>query len=405
MIILPDKNECRTKILMPVPEKDWRTPSQFVYKDDFGNDVIRVKFRVRARIHDGFLVWEGWFESRDDFDAFLFSIANDTLKNEPGLWKLPNPQWHPDIGEVVTYDFAVLTYLTATSGTATYTSPKDWNNANNSVECIGGGGGGAAGNGTTTLHGCGGGGGAYSKITNFAFAAPGTTTATYSVGANSGVSVGSSTGVAGSAGKPTWFNNATNPGVGTNNTKCSGAAGSGGAIGTGSRSGGAGGPTTTSWGQTKFAGGAGGNLTGASGYGASGGGGAGGPSGAGGAGVSSSATTAAVQTNGGTADNGTVLGGATRTPSGGVVQGNNGANGTEFNSTHGCGGGGAGAASSVSTDTGLGGYGGNYGGGGGATVITGTGTASSGRGRQGLIVIQYNPPIYLSTLNLPMLGL
>jgi hypothetical protein len=50
-----------------------------------------------------------------------------------------------------------------TSGT-TWTVPADWNNANNTIEVIGGGGGGGA-NSTGDV-GTGGGGGGYAKVTN-----------------------------------------------------------------------------------------------------------------------------------------------------------------------------------------------------------------------------------------------
>ena len=62
-----------------------------------------------------------------------------------------------------------------TTGTS-WTVPKDWNNAQNQIECIGGGGGGRAG-----AAGGGGGGGAYSSITNLALT-PGATLA-YKIGA------------------------------------------------------------------------------------------------------------------------------------------------------------------------------------------------------------------------------
>lgn len=54
---------------------------------------------------------------------------------------------------------ATVTFLT--SGTS-YSTPGDWNNSNNSIECIGAGGNG----GTNNFGGGGGGGGAYAKITN-----------------------------------------------------------------------------------------------------------------------------------------------------------------------------------------------------------------------------------------------
>ena len=98
MIILPDKNIVRTKFLIPVPEFEWRDPSQAQQKDQLGNSVFRTSFRIRARLNDGFVKWTGWFDSRNDYDAFLWAIVTGMLKYQKEIWKLPTPQWHPDIG-------------------------------------------------------------------------------------------------------------------------------------------------------------------------------------------------------------------------------------------------------------------------------------------------------------------
>ena len=54
----------------------------------------------------------------------------------------------------------MTTYVIALTSGTSWTVPSDWNNANNSVECIGGGG------GSGNQGGSGGGGGAYSKSSN-----------------------------------------------------------------------------------------------------------------------------------------------------------------------------------------------------------------------------------------------
>lgn len=353
-------------LLPPVPKREWAY-SQALFKDQLGNDGIRTRFRVRARAHDGHTVWCGWFLDRDDADAFLFALAMGTLRIERELWRLPQPEWHPGIGGDVTYDFATQTILTTTGSNQTYNSPADWNNSNNTVECLGGGGGGAQG----SSHVCGSGAGAYSKISNFSFATPGTTTATYRVGSGGQGRTAGSTG-AGNNGSATWWNSTTDPGNGTDNSKCSADYGRGGAQGSGSQNGGAGGATTASWGETKYAGGRGGNLTGASGSGASGGGGAAGPSGAGGNGGDNSTTGFSLTTAGGSANNGTTAGANAGT--------NDGNAGTEFAASYGCGSGGGGGSP--------GGAGGNYGGGAGG--FRGN-TIDSRAGSQGLIVITYTP--------------
>jgi hypothetical protein len=250
---------------------------------------------------------------------------------------------------------AMQDLLTTTSGsTQTYTSKTSWNNSCNTVETIGGGGAGAIGASTTTGGG-GGGGGAYNRISNFSFATPGTTTATYAVQAGL-LHTGTYPGTA----PDTWFNGSTlaassvgskggvSPATSTTATGAAGGATSGGV------------PTTS---PPARAGGTGGN--GASQTAGGGGGGAGGFNGAGGNGSG---------TTGGTANGGLVAGGS---------PGNPGTNnsGHEWDSTHGCGSGGGGSNASAGT----GGAGGNYGGGaGGGSRSTGVG----GNGAQGIIALQ-----------------
>lgn len=389
MMILPDRRISRARFLIPMPKREWMPSSQAIPLDDLGNKVIRTRFRLRARAHDGHIVWCGWFEDREDADAFLFALVCGSLRIERNLWRLPTPAWHPDLGEGLVYDFVTQTALTTTGSNQTYTSPSDWDNGNNSIECIGGGASGASGN--SVGHNTGGGGGAYSKITNFSFATPGTTTATYRIAA--GVAgVTRTTSGPGNNGNPTWWNDTADPGAGTDNTKCSAAAGTTGAAGAGSQNGGAGGASSSSWGQTKFDGGAGGNFTGASGSGGSGGGGAAGPNGAGGNGSSSSFTTE-IGTNGGKGGNGSGgTGGTSGTPTGG--------NGTDLDGVNGSGGGGRGLAKVTA-----GGAGGNYGGGGGA--VRAASSCTGGAGIQGIILVTYTPgvanPVFAT--NLAMMGL
>ena len=394
MMILPDRRISRARFLIPVPKREWMPSSQAIPLDDLGNKVIRTRFRLRARAHDGHVVWCGWFHDREDADAFLFALACDSLRIERNLWRLPTPAWHPDLGEGLVYDFVTQTALTTTGSNQTYTSPSDWDNSANSIEAIGGGA--TGGIGGAGGHYTGGGGGAYSKITDFSFASPGTTTATYRIGASvtGATTTTSSATSAGTNGNPTWWNDTTNPGVGTDNTKCSAAGGSAGAAGTASRNGGAGGATTASWGQTKFAGGRGGNLTGGSGTGGSGGGGAAGPGGAGGNGGDSTSTST-VATDGGQGGNGS--GGAAGTSGSG---GTAGGDGTDLDGVNGSGGGGGGR----STGGTVGWAGGNYGGGSGGNRNT---PSTAGDGIQGIILVTYTPlaanPVFAT--NLAMMGL
>src|SRR5438105_3697808 len=62
-------------------------------------------------------------------------------------------------------------FLTTTGSNQTFTSPSDWNNSNNTIECIGAGGSGGAVRGSTTNDATGGGGGAIDQ--QFQFCKPG----------------------------------------------------------------------------------------------------------------------------------------------------------------------------------------------------------------------------------------
>jgi len=282
-------------------------------------------------------------------------------------------------------------FLTVTGSNQTWTSPSDWNNSNNTIEAIGAGGSGGGRAKSSSEVATGGGGGAYSLISNFVIADPGTTQATYRIGAGSaGVST---TGVAqGVAGEDTWFNNSTFPGSGTNNTYCAAKGGSGGAAGAQPQNGGAGGADTAGWGETRRSGGSGGNVSHNSN--ATGGGGTAGNSSTGGNGINSSTDSSA--TDGGQANGSGAAGGAANTNG----SGNAGGAGTEY-TTEGSGGGGGGGRVSANTSI-YGGNGGSRGGGGGGAVNfrpNGAPRAVGGSGADGIIVITYTPPATTTITN------
>jgi len=385
MIILPDKNI--PKFLLPVPKYDWHTPSQAQQKDSFGNEN-RTYFCVRARANDGGVVWTGWFEDRDDVDAFLFATVTGSLRVETPLWKLPTPAWHPGIAEELSYDFATTSFLTGTSASnQTYNVPSDWNSSNNSIEVIGGGASGSGG-GAVNYPG-GGGGGAYAKVTNLTLTASGT--ATYRLEAD--VSGGSSTGsaVAGNAGKDAWFSNSG----AAPTTTSQGALAKGGSNAQVNTSTGSGGASASCIGSTTYSGG---NST-ASSTGGSGGGGAAGKNGAG----NNSTVSGVSGSTGGSADAGNGGSGGAGASSGTATAGGN---GTEWQASPARGsGGGGGGVGGTTNNAGTGGAGGSYGGGGGGGGASGNNLGTGGVGKQGLIVITYEPIVPGSFPNLPMLGM
>lgn len=375
---------------MPVRQTEWRSPSLAQPKDQFGNEN-RMCFRATARLHDGHIAWRGWFEDRDDFDAFIYAMACGLLQYERKLWRLPKPWWCPDIGygEELSYDFSSLDFFTTPTGSnQTYTSKSDWNNSNNNITTVGGG---ASGGSAITGHETGGGAGACNQITNFTFAAPGTTTATVQLATGGAAAVYAGSPLNGNDGNDTWFNGTT---LAASSVGSKG--GVHGIAGTGNQSGGAGGVAASGVGTAKGNGGRGGNLTGASGNGGSGGGGAGGPDGAGAQGVDSASTSANNKTDGGASDNGGDAGGTA-----GAAGGTNGGGGTYWQAspTRGLGGGGGGQAAATE----VGGSGGNYGGGGGG--VRGTSTATSGTGGQGLIAFVYTAATAQYGFNMPMMGM
>lgn len=278
--------------------------------------------------------------------------------------------------------------IVLTSGSS-WTVPADWDNAQNTIECIGAGGTGGV---FTEVAAPGGAGGAYARITNLAL--------------TPGATVQFHIGQPGSAAATvdTWFNGAS---VAAASVGAKGAIGSArglasASIGTLKRSGGAAG--TSVFNHQGGGGGAGGpSGDGASGgsastqYGAGGGaadgGAAGSPSGAnnggnggasahaaGGAGGLSSLNEPA--THGGNGSQGSGGGGGGDYDGFGGDGGNGGAGIGMGDGSIGPGGGGGGVGS-FSVDAGIAGAGGLYGGGGGA---------GGGLGAQGVIVISYGSP-------------
>lgn len=275
-------------------------------------------------------------------------------------------------------------FLTISGSNQTWTSPSDWNNSNNTIECIGAGGSGGAASKNTSNVATGGGGGAYSLISNFSVATPGTTQVTYRIGAGGAATSISNGTVAGNAGEDTWWNNTVFPGSGTDNIYCGAKGGQAGAAGAVTQNGGAGGVDTSGWGQTRRSGGSGGTASHSSV--ATGGGGTAGNLSTGGNGVSSSTTNSA--TNGGQANGSGASGGT------GGTAGTNGGDGTEY-TAEGSGGGGGGTRQTVNSVV-YGGDGGKRGGGGSGSVnyrTAGTPSAESGAGYDGIIIITYTPII------------
>lgn len=386
----------------------------------------KTRWRLTARLNDGHPIWIGWFDDRDDADAFLYAIAVGNLSTERELWQLPMPWWSPDIGEDLSYEFATVSFITTTSGSnQSYSVPSDWNNSNNQVETIASGGGGATGiantNGGTFSGASGGGGAGYSKALNLTLTPGGTATFHLEAG-----------GAVATAGGDCWFNGTTLAGSSV------GSKGGGAGIctlGT-AVSGGTGGASASGIGSTKTSGGNGGAISDSNYRAGAGGGGAGGPTNNGaqggdgtgsgvqggtGGGGSNNGSAGATGTgnhpatggNGGNGGGGTgggaggsgVAGGNATANSGGAGAGGgqtsggvgqnagNGANDQAFDTTHGAGGGGGGGGSGDVSASGNGGTPGSYGGGGGGGGSCNSGgTAGLGAaGFQALIVVTYTP--------------
>jgi hypothetical protein len=371
-----------SRFLIETDRSHWREPSQ---RRCLSGAENRTWFRITARTSDGALFWRGWFEGRDDLDAFLWALASGSLRYERALWGLPQAgsgrpcvgwcsrlevaryegAWQGEWADLpLMYDFATQRLLVSPTGSLqTDIVPSDWNSANNSIQTIGAGGSGAAVDTNGNRNVTGGGGGAWNRAVNVALTRG--ASASYQIGAGGAAVTQATAGAsAGNAGGDTWYNGST---LGGSNVGSKG--GAGGQVAT---NGGAGGDGPSGIGSSNNSGGRGGNSTNVSGQNATGGGGAGGPHGAGSNG--GDATGINVATAGGSGDAG----------SGGAGGANTGGAGTEFDATHGSGGGGGGKRSAPSA-----GPGGVYGaGGGGNCSLT---TAISGAGANGLIVQTYTP--------------
>lgn len=316
------------KIFPVVPMSEWREPSLSMPRNQFGHPEWRTRFQVSAHIR-GEMVWRGWFDDRDDADAFLTAAVMRTLHIQRALCHLPDPIWSPGWyrDEDIVWQYAVTTYYT--SGTS-WTVPSDWNNSSNEIIAIGGGGtasqsGGAKAPYTGTT---GAGGGACSKAVN----------QTYTASA-------SRTRQIGGVETDTYLradDNSTNAVL----AKAGQANGNGGAAGSGV-------------GSTKYSGGNGSSP----------------PGGGSGGGAGGAASTTANGANGSSATGGTSGDGASA-----------GANGTGLGSGYGSGGGGNGGALNNQ-----GGAGGNYGGGGGGAGDGDGARNDGGLGKQGLLVVTHTP--------------
>jgi hypothetical protein len=282
--------------------------------------------------------------------------------------------------DVKAFPVLASTVITSSPGsTQTITSDATWNNASNSIECIGAGARGAIG-ATTSTSGGGGGGGAYTKIVNASITTPGTT--------QYFARVGGVTATNGSAGGDSWWT-LTSPGTSFPSSGTAvGAKGAAALASATSATGGLGGASSGSYPggagpAAKSNGGGGGNAAAALANAGGGGGGAGGASGDG-ASVAGTGPTAGGAGNANTAGGGT--GGTFGSPG---VAGGAGTN-IQTGPNAGSGGGGGGGNASPST----GGAGGLYGGGGGGG---GRSNGVGGQGAQGVIVLTWTP-IFAGTL-------
>ena len=393
MIILPDRSISRGRFIVPAPKRDWMPSSQSLKKDQLGN-VNRCRHRIRAYRY-GQKVWDGWFDDREDFDAFLEGIATGFLKYDRYLWRLPTPAWSSDLGDGLQYDFATYYYFTTTDTATAWTFPVGYNDSNNQHHIIGAGGaGGVARAPSGACNASGGGAGGWAYALNVTSASQGggvIWTVSAGGGSVNRTTNGTTTGnVATSQSNVFDSTNATqlvgsnkgSAGIASVSTTTATSSGGGWTgVGTAGKNGGAGAGVTTSSGSAQAAGGGGAAGPGTANAGANGN-----------AGTNS---TVAGSTAGGSGDGG--AGGAGGTSGGGA-----GGSGTEFGSgpNYGSGGGGGGNTGTGATA----GSGGNYGAGGGGAAGY-SGTITSGAGIQGLYVALFTPSVTGFRFNSPMLGM
>lgn len=303
-----------------------------------------------------------------------FTPAATTTGTVPYRWYIGSGSSVSNTTGYYLNSYAGLVYAISSTSTTTWTVPTDWNNANNSIEAIGGGGGGAASTGAPASA-TGGGGGAYAKVTNL----PLTPGAVISLSiAAATANVGGTGQVVGITGNDTWFNGAT---FAASSVGAKGGSG-GNATATGTAAAASGGVASASIGTTKYNGGNSGSVTTGTNANATGGGGGAGKNGAGSNGVSLTSTSNSVSAGG----QGDVTSGGTGGAGNAAGNGGSGNVGNEYTTATGSGGGGGATGST----TGIGGLGGNYGGGGGGGSNVSVG-AGGGGGAQGLIIIIYNP--------------
>lgn len=394
------------RVLLPIPKKQWRTPSQAQQKNSLGHEN-QTRFRIRALTHDGASRWVGWFDDRDDADAFLWAVASGSLPYERELWDLPvetwmpgygygNVGWRPDLGDGLLYDFVTVVFVVSGSS---WSVPSDCSGVSGQsgefIDTIGAGGsGGARRAGSPPVSG--GGGGACSRVTSGVSLTPNGSVTISIASSVAGITQSVSGATAGNVGPDTWFN-------GANLAASSvGAKGGGAGVAPGSivSSQALGGAAASGIGSTKNSGGNSG-ATGAFTGAASGAGGAAGPNGAGVAGTDNVGGSSG--TAGGAGNNNTSGGGAGSAgiQGGGAQTSSPGGAGTTYDATHGPGGG-SGGASTISTGIATSGAGGVYGAGsGGANGVTGGVSGSAG---PGLIVVSYAPATKKYIPNLAMLG-
>lgn len=305
------------------------------------------------------------------------------------------------IGVAATTPTANQVVYVLTSGTS-FTTPANWNNANNEIHLFGGGGGGAGSRFTTPngAGGGGGGGGGYTKATNVTLSG----SITYAIGAGGN---GGSAGGNGSAGGSTTFKSGTYTTTGGGGGQATATSSTGGTAGTGSTyNGGVGGQGSLS-------------TVALTGNGSGGGAGAGGPLGAGknGGNGFASTTTANIAGGGGGGNGGGTVGGNASSATGGTGGNNNAGVGGGASNVTGFNGGGSGGTTTVGavnygscgidivksgmgSGSGAGGAcganaqgvnGGLFGGGGcGGALTTANVTNIGGRGGQGGIIIIYS---------------
>lgn len=384
MIILrPYEN----KVFADVPKALWRSPSQAEDRDTLGNVGLQTWFRVQGKTHDGTMRWAVQFRDRDKFDAFTWSAVRAQALGEKLDWRLlsrlPVSDVYGDVDLDCILAIANVTYISGSPGSdVSYVAPVDWDNNNNSIEVYAGGASGGVGLSTGNANATGGGGGEYSKITNFVFAVPGTTSITRRVAAGAASVTRNTTGVtAGKNGGDSWWDGSS---VAAASCSAQGGLAGNASTSTSSLSGGAGG--STGIGTVKRSGGRGGKLSATlSGRNRTGGGGAGGATNAGSNGGDTGGGGGNLNTAGGAGNGG--LGGA-----GGPTNANDGSAGTEAGGGFGAGGGGSGASLVAGNSTTARGDGGNYGAGGGATTRNAASTSTmSGAGTQGFIEVTYEP--------------